>query len=96
MEQPDGTFVAWAGPVRRTASITLRTRPSTPTRPELALKRKSGHGGRSPRCSEFEMRTHTMLIARPVKRLTPPRPQLGHGQHPKGLECSLPPSPLVV
>jgi hypothetical protein len=29
LEQPDGTFVAWAGLVRQSASITSRTRPNT-------------------------------------------------------------------
>ena len=28
----------------------------------FALKRKSGHAECSPRCSDFEMRTHTMLV----------------------------------
>jgi hypothetical protein len=29
----------------------------------FGLKPKSGHAECSPRCSEFEMRTHTMLVA---------------------------------
>jgi hypothetical protein len=29
MERPDGTFVAWAGPAKRAASITSKTRPNT-------------------------------------------------------------------
>jgi hypothetical protein len=29
----------------------------------FALKRKSGHAECLPRCSDFEMRTHTMLVA---------------------------------
>jgi hypothetical protein len=32
----------------------------------FALKRKSGHAQCSFRCSPFEMRTHTMLVASPI------------------------------
>jgi hypothetical protein len=64
MEQPDGTFVAWAGP-HETVGVDYVE--DTPEHAEaaamFALKRKSGHALCSPRCSPFEMRTHTMLVA---------------------------------
>ena len=63
MEQLDGTFVAWAGPDE---SVGVDYVEDTPEHAEaaamFALKRKSGHDRCSPRCSDFEMRTHTMLV----------------------------------
>jgi hypothetical protein len=64
MEQPDGTFVAWAG---LGATVGVDYVEDTPEHAHaaamFALKRKSGHAECSPRCSLFEMRTHTMLVA---------------------------------
>ena len=64
MEQPDGTFVAWAGPDE---SVGVDYVEDTPEHAQaaamFALKRKSGHAECSLRCSAFEMRTHTMLVA---------------------------------
>ena len=63
MEQLDGTFVAWAGPDE---SVGVDYVEDTPEHAEaaamFALKRKSGHARCSPGCSDFEMRTHTMLV----------------------------------
>jgi len=68
MEQPDGTFVAWAGTGE---TIGVDYVEDTPEHAEaaamFALKRKSGHGQCSPRCSPFEMRRHTMVVAPPPK-----------------------------
>ena len=65
MEQSDGTFVAWAGPDE---SVGVDYVEDTPEHAQaaamFALKRKSGHGECSIRCSAFEMRTHTILELR--------------------------------
>jgi hypothetical protein len=64
MEQPDGTFIAWAGPDE---SVGVDYVEDTPEHAQaaamFALKRKRGHAECSPRCSDFEMRTHTILVA---------------------------------
>ena len=64
MEQPDGTFVAWAGPGE---AIGVDYVEDTPEHAQAAamfsLNRKSGHGEGSSRCGSWEMRTHTMLVA---------------------------------
>ena len=66
MEQPDGTFVAWAG---LGEAIGVDYVEDTPEHAQaaamFALKRKTDHRECSPRCSEWEMRTHTMLVAAP-------------------------------
>ena len=63
MEQPDRTFVAWAGPDE---SVGVDSVEDTPEHAQaaamFALKRKSGHAECSARCSDSEMRTHTMLV----------------------------------
>ena len=67
MEQPDGTFVAWAGPGE---TIGVDYAADSPEHAQaaamFALKRKSGHAECSIRCSAFEMRRYTMLIAPPA------------------------------
>ena len=64
MAQPDRTFVAWA---EADGTVGVDYVEDTPEQAQgaamFAPKRKSGHAGCSPRCSEFEMRTHTMLVA---------------------------------
>jgi hypothetical protein len=66
MEQPDGTFVAWAG---RGETIGVDYIEDTPGHAQagalFALKRKSGHAKCSSRCSDWEMRTHEILVASP-------------------------------
>lgn len=64
MEQPDGTFVAWAGQGGPVGSDYVEDSPEFAKAPALfALKRKSGHDRCSPRCTDFEMQTRTMLVA---------------------------------
>ena len=66
MEQPNGTFVACSGPGERVGVDYVEDTPEHAHAAAMfALKRKSGHAECSPRCSEFEMRTHTMLVAPP-------------------------------
>jgi hypothetical protein len=66
MEQPDGTFVAWAG-LGETVGVDYVE--DTPEHAQaaamFALKRKCGHAQCSIRCSAFEMRPHAMLVAPP-------------------------------
>ena len=63
MEQPDGTFVAWAGLGHTIGVDYVEDSPEhAQAAATFALKRKSGHAECSPRCSEPEMRTHTMLV----------------------------------
>jgi hypothetical protein len=65
-EQPDGTFVAWAG---RADTIGVDYVEDTPEHAQAgalyALNRKSGHAKCSSRCSDWEMRTHEILVASP-------------------------------
>ena len=64
IEQPDGTFLAWAGPGQTIGVDYVEDTPQHAHAAAIfALKRKSGQGQCSPRCSEFEVRTHTMLVA---------------------------------
>jgi len=64
MEQPDGTFVAWAGQGAPVGVDYVEDSPEFARAAALfALKRKSGHDRCSARCSDFEMRTQTMLVA---------------------------------
>jgi hypothetical protein len=64
MEQPDGTFIAWAGLGETIGVDYVEDSPEHAQAAAMfALKRKSGHAECSPRCSDFEMRTHTMLVA---------------------------------
>jgi hypothetical protein len=66
MEQPDGTFVAWAGPDETVGVDYVEDSPEHAQAAAMfALKRKSGHAECSIRCSAFEMRMHTMLVAPP-------------------------------
>jgi hypothetical protein len=59
MEQPDGTFVAWAGPGETIGVDYVEDSPEHAQAAAMfALKRKSGHAGCWPRCGEWEMRTH--------------------------------------
>ena len=63
LEQPDGTFVAWAGPTEAIGVDYVEDSPEFARAAALfALKRKSGHAACSPACSDFEMRTQTMLV----------------------------------
>jgi hypothetical protein len=63
MEQPDGTFVAWAGQGDAIGVDYVEDGPDFARAAALfALKRKSGHDRCSARCTDFEMRTHTMLV----------------------------------
>jgi len=63
MEQPDGTLVAWAGPAETVGVDYVEDTPEHARAAAMfALKRKSGHAECSPRCSEFELRMHTMLV----------------------------------
>ena len=65
VENPNGTYSAWAAPNADVVSVDYME--DTPEHARIAalfaLKRKSGHAECSPRCSRFEMRTHTMLVA---------------------------------
>ena len=66
MEPPDGTFVAWAGPDESVGVDYVEdTREHAQAAAMFALKRKSGHSECSHGCSDFEMRTQTMLLAPP-------------------------------
>ena len=66
MEQPDGTFVAWAGLGEAIGVDYVENSPEHAEAAALfALKRKSGHAQCSAGCSHWEMRTHTMLVAAP-------------------------------
>jgi hypothetical protein len=66
MEQPDGTFIAWAG---RGDAIGVDYVEDSPEHAQaaamFALKRKSGHAACSAGCSEVEMRTRTVQVAGP-------------------------------
>jgi hypothetical protein len=63
MEQPDGTFTAWAGQGEAVSADYVEDSPQFARAAALfALKRKSGHERCSSRCTDFEMRTHTMLV----------------------------------
>jgi len=58
------TFVWWAGPYETVGVDYVEDSPEHAQAAAMfALKRKSGHVECSPRCSEFEMRTHTTLVA---------------------------------
>ena len=64
MEQPDGTFIAWAGVGEAIGVDYVEDTPEHAQAAAMfALKRKSGHAECSPRCGDWEMRTHTMLVA---------------------------------
>ena len=64
MEQPDGTFLAWAGQGGAVGVDYVEDSPDFARAAALfALKRKTGHATCSPACSDFEMRTQTMLVA---------------------------------
>ena len=66
MEQPDGTFIAWAGPDETVGVDYVEDGPEDAQAAAMfALKRKSGHDQCSRHCSPFEIRTHTMLVAPP-------------------------------
>ncbi len=66
IEQPDGTYVAWAGPGEAVGVDYVEDSPEHAQAAALfALQRKSGHTGCSTRCSAFRMRTHTMLVNPP-------------------------------
>ena len=66
MEQPDGTFVAWAGPGEAIGVDYVEDTPEHAQAAAMfALKRKTGHEECSLRCGEWEMRTHTMQVAGP-------------------------------
>src|SRR5687768_12017167 len=69
MEQPDGTFIAWAGQGEAIGIDYLEDGPEHAQAAALfALNRKSGHATCSPRCSNWEMHTHEMLTAFPDAR----------------------------
>jgi hypothetical protein len=65
-EQPDGTFVAWAG---LGESIGVDYVEDTPEHAQaaalFALNRKSGHTACSARCTEWELHAHDMLVWAP-------------------------------
>ena len=62
--QQDGTFLAWAGLGEAIGVDYVEdTAEHAQAAAMFALKRKSGHDQCSPRCSEFEMRTHTVVVA---------------------------------
>ena len=62
-EQPDGTFVAWAGRGDPIGVDYVEDSPEFARAAAMfALKRKSGHAACSNRCTDFEMRTQTMLV----------------------------------
>ena len=63
MEQPDGTFIAWAGPDETVGVDYVEDCPEHALAAAMfALKRKSGHVECSPGCSAFEMRMHTIWV----------------------------------
>src|SRR4029453_17816014 len=67
MEQPDGTFVAWAGPAGVIGADYVEDSPEhAQAGAVFALKRKSGHATCSPRCSDWHMRTHEVTVAAPA------------------------------
>ena len=67
-EQPDGTFVAWAGPGEAVGVDYIEDTPEHAQAGALfALKRKSGHATCSARCSDWEMHTHELLVTAPDK-----------------------------
>ena len=64
IEQPDGTFIAWAGTGDAIGVDYVEDSPEFARAAALfALKRKSGHAACSERCSDFEMRTQVMPVA---------------------------------
>jgi hypothetical protein len=66
MEQPDGTFIAWAGQGEAVGVDYVEDNPEHAQAAAMfALKRKTGHAKCSAECSEFEMRTITMLATPP-------------------------------
>ena len=66
MEQPDGTFVAWAGPGSAIGVDYVEDTPEHALAAAMfALQRKSGHAQCSARCSDWEIRTHTMVVKTP-------------------------------
>ena len=66
MEQPDGTFIAWAGPDETVGVDYVEDCPENAQAAAMfALKRKSGHDQCSIPCSGFEMRTHLMVVTPP-------------------------------
>jgi hypothetical protein len=65
-EQPDGTFVAWAGPDDAVGVDYVEDTPEHAQAAAMfALRRKVGHGSCSRRCSDWEIHTHEMLVAAP-------------------------------
>ena len=63
MEQPDGSFVAWAGQGEAVGADYGEDSPEFARAAALfALKRKSGHDRCSSRCTDFEISTRTMLV----------------------------------
>ena len=65
-EQPDGTFVAWAGPGEAIGVDYVEDGPEHAQAAALfALNRKSGHATCSTRCTDWEMHTHQVLVAAP-------------------------------
>ena len=66
IEQPDGTFIAWAGADEAVGVDYVEDCPEHAQAAAMfALKRKSDHAGCSPGCSAFEMRTHLMVVTPP-------------------------------
>jgi len=63
IEQPDGTFIAWAGTGDGIGVDYVEDSPEFARAAALfALKRKSGHAACSERCSDFEMRAQVMPV----------------------------------
>lgn len=65
-EQPDGTFIAWAGQGDVIGVDYVEDGPEHAQAAALfALNRKSGHVACSNRCTDWEMHTHQVLVAAP-------------------------------
>ena len=65
-EQPDGTFVAWAGPGDAIGVDYVEDTPEHAQAGALfALNRKTGHASCSTRCTDWEVHTHEMLVTPP-------------------------------
>jgi hypothetical protein len=68
MEQPDGTFIGWAGPDDTIGVDYVEDTPGTRRRRRGCLEAQERALHVLIRCSAFEIRLHTMLVAPPGAR----------------------------